>query len=84
LLSTTLFARCKAVSNLIFYVFFRCSGHSACFPLPEWNIYFTAFSCTCLCLNFFDPQLIDAFGEMQASFQAIAEQFADGSCSELR
>jgi putative two-component system response regulator len=32
----------------------------------------------------FDPQLIDAFGEMQASFQAIAEQFADGSCSELR
>jgi len=32
----------------------------------------------------FDPQLIDAFEEMQASFQAIAEQFADCNANELR
>ncbi|MFI5294425.1 MAG: CHASE2 domain-containing protein [Thermodesulfovibrionales bacterium] len=30
----------------------------------------------------FDPQLTDAFGEMHATFHAIAEQFADASVNE--
>jgi adenylate cyclase len=30
----------------------------------------------------FDPQLIDAFGEIHAAFHAIAEQFADASLNE--
>jgi adenylate cyclase len=30
----------------------------------------------------FDPQLIDAFGEMHATFHSIAEQFADASVNE--
>jgi putative two-component system response regulator len=30
----------------------------------------------------FDPQLIDAFGEVHATFHAIAEQFADASVNE--
>lgn len=30
----------------------------------------------------FDPQLIDAFGEVHATFRAIAERFADASVNE--
>jgi hypothetical protein len=30
----------------------------------------------------FDPQLLDAFWEINATFQAIAEQFADASVNE--
>jgi putative two-component system response regulator len=30
----------------------------------------------------FDPQLIDAFGEVHGKFHAIAEQFADTSVNE--
>jgi response regulator RpfG family c-di-GMP phosphodiesterase len=30
----------------------------------------------------FDPQLIDAFGEIHTTFQSIAEQFADASVNE--
>ncbi len=31
----------------------------------------------------FDPQLIDAFGEIHAAFQAIAQRFADASINEM-